>query len=356
MIESIEMRNFRGFSHLVMDDVKPITLISGMNNVGKSSILDGLFLFFDHVAPESFVKLNGFRGFPSLSEPKYLWEPVFYNMDTRNDIQIKLRMEQKTAELRYGRDDAYVVPKDADVPPNVRDQFISSTQFSYTLKFQYRYDGYEEYGHFITSASGLLRNVNTSLERNQIRPLSFTRFINSVLIQNGDIATLLGELELDNKKADLIKILRLIEPSITDITTIITKNGGAQIYIKTNERLLPIKLPGYGLNKLLYIITSIMTHPNSLMLIDEIETGIHYSAYVDFWKVVAATAQKYCCQIIATTHSYECIVSAANGLKEVSLSDLFCYFRVDREKEETRAYRYSNELLRAAIDTNLEVR
>ena len=85
-------------------------------------------------------------------------------------------------------------------------------------------------------------------------------------------------------------------------------------------------------------------------------SGADFSLETDFWKVVAATAQKYCCQVIATTHSYECIVSAANGLKEISLSDLFCYFRVDREKDMTRAIRYSNELLRAAIDTNLEVR
>lgn len=357
MIERIEFQNFRGFSHLNMDNVKPITLISGMNNVGKSSVLDGLFLFFDHIAPESFVKLNNFRGFPSLSEPKYLWEPVFHNLNTQNAVQITLGLPAGAATLHYERDESYIVPEDADVPRNVLNQFISSTQSSYTLKFQYSYNGYQESGHFIASPSGLLRNMDTSLEGNRILPLPFTQFINSVIIQtNSDVTSLLGDLELRGKKDELIEILQLIEPSISDLTTIMTSTGGAQIYIKTNGQFLPIKLAGDGLNKLMFILLSIMAHPNSLVLIDEIETGIHYSAYVDLWKTIAAAVQKYNCQVIATTHSYECIVGAINGFKEADASDAFCYFRIDRQGKDAAAYRYSDELLRTAIDTSLEVR
>lgn len=44
MIESIKFENFCGFESLELSDMRPITLISGKNNVGKSSVLEGVFL------------------------------------------------------------------------------------------------------------------------------------------------------------------------------------------------------------------------------------------------------------------------------------------------------------------------
>ena len=44
MIERIAFDYFRGFEKLELLDIKPITLISGKNNAGKSSILEGIFL------------------------------------------------------------------------------------------------------------------------------------------------------------------------------------------------------------------------------------------------------------------------------------------------------------------------
>ena len=358
MISSIELNNFRGFSHLKMDNVTPITLISGMNNVGKSSVLDGLFLFFDHIDADSFIKLNRFRGLLSVYEPRVLWEPIFHNLNTQNIVQITLHLPKGKATLSYMPDDSFVVPKDVDIPINVLNQFISSTQSSYTLKFQYSYGDYWESGHFIANpSSGLLRNLDTSLEGNGIQPMSHTQFINNFIIiqTNGDVTSLLGNLELTNKKGELIEILKLIDPSISDIITIVTSSG-AQIYFKMNGKMLPSKLAGDGLNKLMFIILSIMTNPNSLFLIDEIETGIHYSVYPDLWKVIAVAVQKYNCQVIATTHSYECIVGAVKGLESADLLNQFCYFRIDRHENDVTAYRYSDVLLRTAIDSGLEVR
>lgn len=356
MINSISFENFRGFSQLKMDGVQPITLISGMNNVGKSSVLDGLFLFFDHTASESFMKLNSFRGFPPLSEPKYLWEPIFYNLDTQKTVMIEIGLPEGVAQLQYERDNDYVIPQGGDVPQSVLNQFMTSTQSSYTLKFQYIYNNYKECGHFMANTSGLLRKIDTSLDGNRIHSLEFIQYINSIIIQNnGDVAAMLGTLELAGKKEELVKILKLIEPSITDLTMIMT-SGGAQLYAKVNGRLLPIKLSGDGLNKLMFIILVIMAHPGAVILIDEIETGIHYSAYADFWKAIAITALQNNCQVIATTHSYECIVGAVDGIKQADASDRFCYFRIDRQDDMTVAYRYSDELLRTAIDASLEVR
>ena len=40
MIRDIKFENFRGFQNLELTDLKPVTLISGRNNAGKSSLVD----------------------------------------------------------------------------------------------------------------------------------------------------------------------------------------------------------------------------------------------------------------------------------------------------------------------------
>jgi AAA15 family ATPase/GTPase len=44
MIERIKIQNFRGIQELEMKDFRQFNLIVGSNNVGKSSILEALFL------------------------------------------------------------------------------------------------------------------------------------------------------------------------------------------------------------------------------------------------------------------------------------------------------------------------
>ena len=124
---------------------------------------------------------------------------------------------------------------------------------------------------------------------------------------------------------------------------------------KMGEKLLPLKLAGDGINKLLFLILTIVENPNSLVLIDEIETGFHYSMYSKLWKILAIAARENNCQIIATPHSYECIDGVIEGVGPEEAED-FCYFRIERNEGESKAFRYSGSLLRTAIHSNMEVR
>ena len=121
------------------------------------------------------------------------------------------------------------------------------------------------------------------------------------------------------------------------------------------EKLLPLKLAGDGINKLLFIVLSIIANPNSVILIDEIETGFHFSMYAKLWEI-SIVAQKNNCQIIATTHSYECINGAIDGIETANMQNAFCYYRIERADGENKAFRYSGDLVRSAINFSMEVR
>lgn len=356
MINTISFENFRGFKKIELSNLEQITLISGKNNAGKSSILEGIFLLFDHLAPESFMKINRFRGLPITSEQNALWDPLFYNLDTNIPVSISIKLAETLNELKYSRDDNFIPTDFGGAPQDLWNQFVSSAQSAYSLKFSFNADNYIEEGHFIVNESGMLRNLNTNLVNNQIKPLPFIQYINSSIVNNDTMITeWFGKLELQGKKNQLIDILKILDASISDISTIAIK-GQIQLYAKMHNKLLPLKLAGDGLNKLLFIILAIIENPNSFILIDEIESGFHYSMYPKLWYAIASAAQENNCQIIATTHSYECIDGAIDGIESANMQNCFCYYRIERNEDNNKAFRYSGNLLRSAINCSMEVR
>lgn len=358
MIERIVLENFRGIKRLELIDLKPITLISGKNNAGKSSVLEGIFLFLDHLAPESFTKINRFRGIVPSANSSSLWETSFYQMNMQNPLQISVTLAGTQALLEYERDDTFVPPVDLNVPNEIVGQIISSAISNYTLKFKYQKEDYLEEGHFIVGPMGIVRNMTPSANPNAGAIMPVTQFINAPIINSHSdsfIAEWIGKLELSGKKHKIIEIMKFIEPEINDLTTIVV-NGNAQVFAKIEKQLLPLRLAGDGLNKLLFIVLSISVNPHSIILIDEIETGFHYSMYPQLWNTIAQTAYENSCQIIATTHSYECIVGAVDGVERAGRSSAFCYYRLDKNSEGNQVYRYSDDLLHTAIATDMEVR
>ena len=45
MLSSLKIRNFRTFSHLFIERLGRVNLILGKNNVGKTTLLEALFIY-----------------------------------------------------------------------------------------------------------------------------------------------------------------------------------------------------------------------------------------------------------------------------------------------------------------------
>jgi AAA15 family ATPase/GTPase len=355
MITNIHLKNFRGIKELEIKDMCPITLLSGKNNVGKSSILEGLFLFFDHSSPDVFMKLNNLRRDICNSGTVNIWETLFYNLDVQNPLNIAVTYAEKEGTLLFTRDDSYVPINDINATPEIMNQFVFYAREAYSLKFDFRREEYEEKGHFAVSSAGVMRNCETSLPQNQFQTMPRMLFVNTLLIeQNNAVVEWMSSLEFQGKKQQVIDILKNIEPGISDVVTL-SLNGIVQLYAKIEGKLLPLRLTGDGMYRLLYIVLAIIKNPNCIILIDEIETGFHYSMYAKLWETIGNAAKEHNCQIIATTHSYECIVGAVDGMKLSGRED-FCYYRLERKENSNNAYRYPLDLLDSAILTDMEVR
>ena len=287
-----------------------------------------------------------------------LWKPLFYQLNVNKPIQISVHLEHDI-ELTYYHEDSYSpLPQDfAWMTPDTMNRFISSAQNGHTLGFQFvqKETPYTETGHFIAaSPDGTVLNMNTSLPNNQKIPMPSTQWINSQ-ISSFPPVELFGKLELDGRKSEILHLLNKMDRALSDITTI-TVGGQTQLYGKMGGKLLPMRLAGDGMNRLLFIMLSIIENPNSIILIDEIENGFHYSMYPTIWEAIANAAQKSNCQVIATTHSYECVAGAVEGIEKADMKDNFCFFRLAQEKNGRRAYRFSSDVIRTALDAEMEVR
>ncbi|MBE6029406.1 MAG: DUF2813 domain-containing protein [Clostridiales bacterium] len=357
MLSNLTIENFRGIQKLNIEDMRRLVLLSGKNNVGKSSVLEAVFFMMDHLSPDSFNRMNVFRGLNTPTNGVSLWEPLFFQMDPDNTIKIQATRGEDTLKLIYSKDDSYIPAQNGGLPQDAVGSFQSSAKRDYTLRFDFQMKGsvdYSELGHFTTSNNGMLREIYDETGNKQLMSLTYTSFVNNNFVRT-DRAILdrMGKAEIKGEKRKLIEFLNYIDPSISDIVTL-SVNGIPQLYINTNNKLLPVQFSGDGINKMLYIVLSIMDAKDGIVLIDEIDTGFHHSMYKVLWEIVADVSRDYNCQVIATTHSYENIIGAIEGVS--SCPEDFSFYRLGYDKEGLKSFRSSYDLLKSAIRSDLEVR
>jgi len=119
--------------------------------------------------------------------------------------------------------------------------------------------------------------------------------------------------------------------------------------------LVPLPFMGEGMRRVLSIVLAIANAPGGVVLIDEVENGLHHSVLIKVWQAIADAAERADAQVFATTHSYECIQAAHKAFSEKRPSDLRL-FRLDRVDSEIRVAAYNETTLETSIDMSLEVR
>ena len=84
MITRLVIEGFKGFEHLEIPRLSRVTLLGGRNNVGKTSILEALFMFSDRLNPQMILRQFAWRGIETVSlDPESMWAPVFYDYDLK---------------------------------------------------------------------------------------------------------------------------------------------------------------------------------------------------------------------------------------------------------------------------------
>lgn len=80
MITRFKVSGFKGLKPLELPKLTRVSLLGGRNNVGKTSVLEALFMFFDRLNPQMILRQYAWRGVGVIPlEAEAMWAPIFYN-------------------------------------------------------------------------------------------------------------------------------------------------------------------------------------------------------------------------------------------------------------------------------------
>jgi len=169
------------------------------------------------------------------------------------------------------------------------------------------------------------------------------------------LAERFSNLAVAKKENKIVQALKIIEPRLEGLT-VQHRNGVPVIYGDIGiSRLMPLPLMGDGIGRLLGIALAIPAAQDGILLVDEIENGLHHTVMSQVWQAVARLAREYNVQILATTHSEECIRAAHQAFVADDVYD-FALHRLEWVKGAIRAVTLDQETLEAAIEIDVEVR
>ena len=371
MLTSVTIENFRNLDCLTLERLGRVTLIGGQNGSGKTALLEALFLFSGPDLPELSERVNTFRGLPPPGR-EHVFRGIFYGYDTDRPIRIsacgdwgdKPRTLDISVQERRG---IVAIHPDAGESRGLMGFTRSQMEGDHEIVFKYLHgDGAEFtsrawWGAEEISFAGPTPSVVTQniLQESQRVP-NKAKSVFMPPIQRVDpqsIASLFGNLQLEGEEDTALDFIRPLEPRLQSLT-LIPLNDVPVIHarLKGVSRLIPMQLIGEGLNRMFSLVLAMSDARGGLLLIDEIENGLHHKVQEQVFSDLLNLARAYNMQVFATTHSSECLRAAYWAHEKQETLDDFAYYRLDRIDGMAKAFQFDSEMIETAIELNWEIR
>ena len=311
-INSIEINQFRGIRQLTISNFSKINLIVGDNNSGKTTFLEAVQLLFAKSQLSSVKNIIKQRTVLNVSESSFytsfikmfnvnqeseLLDFDIYAVSNNGPIRFEMRGRERTisgeealqmSTMSLGQKAHY--KKESTVVPE------TAKLFSGSIISQNGKKPIEKDIHFTS-----LDNVSVGpVIKREVQYIPSFGHLRYDLLKNF----------VDNPeyKKLAISILKQFDDSIVDICYTKADDGCFLESIITADGInMPFSVYGDGVKKILYILNKLFDATDSILLIDEIETGLHKKYYDRLFPVVFELAKKLNVQLFIATHSMEAI-------------------------------------------------
>lgn len=321
-LTSFEVSRFRAFDKLVISHLGRVNLVVGKNNVGKSSLLEALRLFAHRGSPQVIWEILELRNETEVTPPR----------TTEGEEPRGLALEHlyhNYSGLRNSVEPISIGPKGGE-----------ATQL--TMSFDWYESHIAEDGtrHWSAvdeaDASVDLRPALTVKDGTTLRarlwldedPVNYRRrwLVRGDVLDggipctyvspNGLTADQLGQwwdnIALTGLEDDVLAAMRVIDPRVERISLVALPERPHRDrvpIVKLNNAMYPIPLRslGDGMNRILGIALALVNAKNGILLVDEIENGIHYSVQQELWRLIIRVSERLNVQVFATSHSWDCI-------------------------------------------------
>jgi len=370
MLKELRIDGYRGFKSFEMSGLAQVNLVVGMNNSGKTALLEAIEL---------------------LSSPGYpVWQllgPLRRRGESFPDEEgtTARNIEYDVGHLFYGHkpDIGSLFAVEANTTRG--HDFVRATIVAPDKESQVRL--FEDYS--IEEDDFHTRSLAIGLESSLIRdplvlPLTFrgglshgvlryfprptvpeetgreTTFLTTDSLTSQDVAQYWKSIALTVEENLVVQALRILDGNIERVAFVGAPHGfvpggrgGLLVKYQDSDYPIPIGSLGDGMWRMFSIAVALIRSRGGVLLVDEIDTGLHYSTMHEMWWLVLQTAERLDVQVFATTHSSDCINSLASVCRggrpeQVSMQRL--------EEGNGMAVSYSKDEIWSAAQHGIETR
>ena len=351
--KNLEINNFRGIEHLTIDDFARVNVFLGQNSSGKSSVLESIIMLMGMSNPDLPQLINTIRGrnYSSFSDLSYLFRNG--DLKTKPEIAAKLMDDTRrylSLEMAYKFDEKSQGDfQNGHIPTSETKTFLNTLRMLFEVEYNSETKRYE--CGITVGQNGMTtgkKMADNYMEKNSVA------FIPADLASGNPVNDLV-ELIKRKRKEYVLEMMQKFDSRITAVEIL---NNAAYIGLEGIDQLMAVNMMGDGMRRYLNIVAASANPTNNILLIDEIDNGLHYSAYKKLWEAIFALATDTNKQVFVTTHSKETLYRLNEMIGEHSeYQDALRLYTIEKTKlEGHQAYKYSFEGLNAACKNDVEIR
>lgn len=352
--KNLEIKNFRGIDHLKIDDFSRINVFLGQNGSGKTSILEAILMLAgmsNPMLPQSINILRSRGTSGQFLDVRYF----FHNFILTTPPEVSSeQMDGRGRHLALKMPFAFDEQTQVTIPIG---QIQRSDAMAQVNQVEMSFD---------VTADDVIHRYKSSITFNQ-QGLIKERKVAEGYQEKLYASLIPASLAVQNATNDLAELVkRKMKHLVVDrlvhfdnrITNIEVLADGVFVGIEGVPELLPVSMHGDGMFRYLTIVAASANPVSNIILIDEIDNGLHYSVYKKLWEAIFALATTTNKQVFVTTHSKETLGYLNEMLQENPIyePDLRLYTLEKTLKKGLQAYKLTHEGLRGACENDVEIR
>jgi len=359
MIRTLRLENYRGFKEYELRDLARVNLLVGPNDCGKTSVIEAVELLASRGDPQVLVESMRRRGESHITSdgrgsPQYSAYRLFHGHGIGPGSRLSISSDDGLGRVRIevvegwqGKSPELFDVSEAGLPPLAL--LIRRGSEKENLKYPLTPDG----------ALAWNRSVLMRPPRSWQLASPPTQFVTAESLRPRDMAALWDQVLVAGRESEVVNALRILQPDLDSIHFLTGdaagRAGGIVLAFKAGSPRAPIAGHGDGMRRLLAVSLSLVRAAGGFLLIDEIDTGLHWTVMEEMWKLVVSAAIESSIQVFATTHSLDCIIGLASLLRDrPDLAEAVSVQKIERRLDHGVSFGWEDIV--TAADLSIELR
>lgn len=328
MLKNIDIQNYRAIKQISLNNFANINIFTGAANAGKSSILEAVY-FLCNINIDTLNNILKIRNF---TDEKDMFSALFYDYNTKNNIKINGIIDDDiTCSISSGNSIVY----------DSLDNWLNIIKINYDAGFN---------GSTYSAVLDNKLKLQMKLDDNFFPPDYSAEYLASFSNYDTLKNNLAKILVNNNSKKLLNKYLKEFDDNIEDIMFI---GNIISVSYKYLSNAVNIKSMGKGFYTYLTILSAVLSG-SKIIIIDEIENGIHFSLMKKLIDNIIKISEEKDIQFFISTHSKEFLEIFNNQIQKIDIN--IKLYNIYNKDNTINAIEYNKDQICSMIYNQNEIR